>query len=75
MESIALCCDKLVVIFTLPSNSINKQILTLHATGFGCPRPSTDIKLRNLRTKWTGVRSVLIPEDCRLQTETCSMLL
>jgi hypothetical protein len=50
MEFIVLCCDKLVVIYILLSNT-NLLNLTLHATCSSVPRPSSGIKITQFKTQ------------------------
>jgi hypothetical protein len=48
-EFIPLCCDKLEVIYILPSNTTNLLNSTLHAECFGRRRPSSGINVHNLK--------------------------
>jgi hypothetical protein len=51
--------DKLVETYLVPSNTTNLLNPKLHATCFGRPRPSSSIKVHNVKPNGTCVKSTL----------------
>ena len=68
------CCNRLLVIDLLHLNMTYLLNPTLHAICFG-PQTSSDIKVHNLKAKWTCVNKVVVFEGNEYNTANFFRLL